>query len=291
MVCHKIYTRVDYWIRLEDFFNKHADIIFSHGICPDCVAKLGEQMLPHQKNNGQSDSLPKLTVPRKDDSLKDMLTVVGQAIRDNNPLAADIEKIVNRYAKLLRRFNKIVSIGDSYQSQLREFNLRLELMAHTDPLTGIYNRGYFMELLSAELNRSSRHERVFSVLMLDIDHFKLVNDTHGHAAGDEALCSLTRVIQTFGLRESDFFARIGGEEFALCLPETDMHGAGEVAERVRLTLEKTAIILNGKELYITASIGVSEYKVNDTVDTLLQRADHTMYRAKKSGRNKVCLDV
>ncbi|MBV5330214.1 MAG: GGDEF domain-containing protein, partial [Chlorobium sp.] len=112
--------------------------------------KLGEQMLTRKNDNGQSNSLSKLNEPRLDESLKDMRTLVGKSISDNNPLATDIEKIVNCYAKLLRRFNKIVSISDSYQSQLREFNLRLELMAHTDPLTGIYNRGYFVELLSAE---------------------------------------------------------------------------------------------------------------------------------------------
>jgi len=226
--------------------------------------------------------------PVEDESLLEMRSVLERAVRGNNPLAPDMEKLVNHYAKLLRRFNKIVSISDSYQTQLREFNLRLELMARTDPLTGMNNRGHFYELLTIELNRSRRHERVCSVLMLDLDHFKSLNDTYGHAAGDEALRSLPRVIQASGLRGSDFFGRIGGEEFAVALPETSLENATEVAERIRMNLEHTAMAHNGKEFFVTASIGVSEFKFGDTEDTLMQRADQAMYRAKKSGRNKIC---
>ncbi|NVN93527.1 MAG: GGDEF domain-containing protein [Desulfuromonadales bacterium] len=222
-------------------------------------------------------------------SINDMHALVERAVSGNNPLAPDIERIVKSYTKLLRRFDKIVSLSDSYQSQLRDLNLRLELMAHTDLLTGINNRGHFMELLSAELNRNRRHERLFSVLMLDLDHFKSVNDTYGHAAGDEALRTLPRVFQASELRTSDFFGRIGGEEFAVALPETGIRGAYEVAERIRANLERTAVILDGKEYFMTASIGGSEFRVGDTEDTLLQRADHAMYRAKETGRNRVCL--
>jgi len=221
--------------------------------------------------------------------LKDMHTLVERAVSENNPLAPDIEKIVNHYAKLNRRFDKIVSLSDSYQSQLRDLNLRLELLAHTDSLTGINNRGHFMDLLSAELDRNRRHERVFSVLMLDLDHFKSVNDTYGHAVGDEALRTLPRVIQASRLRKSDFLGRIGGEEFAIALPETGIRGAFEVAEKIRANLERTAFIFGGEEHFMTASIGVSEYRHGDTEDTLLQRADHAMYRAKETGRNRVCL--
>ena len=294
MVCHKIHTTDEYWIRLEDFFAKNTDIMFSHGICPDCVkqtyGKLGEQMLIRLMNGGQGNRRQKSKQLRPDESLTEMRSIVERALSENNPLAPDLEKIVSRHAKLLRRFDKIVSISDSYQAQLREFNLRLELMAHTDPLTGLYNRGYFLDLLNTEVNRASRHERVFCVLMLDLDHFKLVNDTYGHAAGDEALRCLTRIIQSCDLRKSDFIGRIGGEEFAICLPETDIDGAGEVAEKLRAALEKTAVIFKGEALFITASIGASEFKVGDTEDTLLQRADYAMYQAKENGRNKVCVE-
>jgi len=294
IVCQKIHTVDDLWIKQEVFFAKHADIMFSHGICPTCVkqtyGKLGEQMLAHQtKVEERNNRLQKSVELRADDSLKEMHSLVEQAVSGENPLAQGIEKIVNSYTKLLRRFEKIVSISDSYQLQLREFNLRLELMAHIDPLTSIYNRGYFMALLNTELSRASRNDRKLSLLILDMDKFKKVNDIYGHYAGDEVLRSLSRIIQTSGLRNSDFFGRIGGEEFAICLPETDIHGAEKVAEKIRVTLEETPVILKKNELFTTASIGISEYRAGDTEDTLLHRADQAMYRAKKGGRNKVCL--
>jgi diguanylate cyclase (GGDEF)-like protein len=289
MVCHKIHTADGNWIRLETFFGEHAGLKFSHGICDDCVkqtyGKLGEQILAGRKPGSPHISKK----PKTDESVKEMNCVVEKAVGSNNPLASDIEKIVNRYAKLLRRFYKIVSLSDSYQLYLREFNLRLQLMAKTDPLTGISNRSYFMDLLNTEFRRSMRHKRTFSVLSLDLDNFKSINDTYGHAAGDEVLRSATRILQNSELRKGDFFGRIGGEEFGFVLPETDLKGASDVAERLRINLEKTAVVFKRKELYVTASIGASEYKAGDTEDTLLQRADQAMYRAKKSGRNKVCL--
>jgi diguanylate cyclase (GGDEF)-like protein len=219
-----------------------------------------------------------------------MRQLVERAVSSENPLSADIQKIVKNHTKLLRRLDKIVSMGDSYQSQLRDFNLRLELMAHTDPLTTCNNRGYFIELLGIELERSKRYGRVFTFLMLDIDHFKAVNDTRGHAAGDEALRTLVDVFRTSDLRKCDFFGRIGGEEFALVLPETGLSGALEVAERLRRNLEKTTVMYNGNPFFITASIGISVFKEGDTQETLLQRADTAMYLAKETGRNRVCVE-
>jgi diguanylate cyclase (GGDEF)-like protein len=175
-------------------------------------------------------------------------------------------------------------------TQLHDLNLRLELLAHTDPLTGISNRGYFMELLDNEFERARRYGRVFSVLMFDLDHFKTVNDTRGHAAGDEALRSLCTVFQESGLRKSDFFGRIGGEEFALAVPETGIHAAAETAERIRGNLENNAVSHDGKVFFITASIGVSEYRDGDTPEAVLNRADKAMYRAKEEGRNRVCCE-
>jgi len=292
MVCHKIHTNNDYWERLEEYFAKHTDIMFSHGICPDCIkvtyGKLGEKVLEKQRVAAElkNPGVPK--EPREDESIQEMRQLVERAASSGNPLSADIQKIVKNHTKLLRRFDKIVSMGDSYQSQLRDFNLRLELMAHTDPLTTCNNRGFFMELLGIELERSKRYGRVFSLLMLDIDHFKTVNDTRGHAAGDEALRILIDVFRSSDLRKCDFFGRIGGEEFALVLPETDLSAALGVAERIRGKLERTFVTYAGNQFYITASIGVSAYKADDTQETLLHRADKAMYQAKETGRNRVC---
>lgn len=294
MVCHKIRASNDYWEKLEEYFAKHADILFSHGICPDCMkvtyGKLGEQILARQKAAVKQGGSGKIKEPQEDESLKEMHSVLELASDSNNPLTPHIEKIVTSHAKLLRRFNKIVTLGDSYQSQLRDFNLRLELMARIDALTGINNRGYFMELLGIERERAERYGRVFSVLMLDLDHFKLINDTYGHAAGDGVLRAIGEVFQSAGLRRSDFVGRIGGEEFALVLPETDIQIAAEVAERIRVILEETAVWHNNQVLFVTASIGISRYRADDTQETLLQRADEAMYMAKEKGRNRVCLE-
>ena len=180
---------------------------------------------------------------------------------------------------------------NSMVAQLSEAMQKMELIARVDPLTGINNRGHFMDLLRTELERSKRHSRVFCLLMFDLDHFKQVNDTRGHAAGDEALRSLSRVFNTAGLRNTDFYGRIGGEEFSLGLPETDIDGAVTLAERLRETLEMTAIVNDGEEFFVTASIGVSQYTSGDTIESLLERADQAMYRAKKTGRNRVCREA
>ena len=196
--------------------------------------------------------------------------------------SGDFTQRVDFMGDFSESFNSMVTLLD-------ESMRKLESMAHTDPLTGSNNRGYFMQLLDTELNRAERYGRPFSVLMLDLDHFKQVNDTRGHAAGDEALRALCHVLRTSGLRQSDYFGRIGGEEFSVVFPETGMQTAAAAAERVREDLEKFAVIHDGQEFFITASIGISEYRIDDTRETLLNRADQAMYTAKESGRNRICL--
>lgn len=198
--------------------------------------------------------------------------------------SGDFTQRVDFMGDFSESFNSMVKLLDESMQQLI-------LMAHIDPLTGSNNRGYFMQLLGAEIDRAERYGRAFSFLMFDLDHFKSVNDTRGHAAGDEALRSLCRVFKSSGLRSTDFFGRIGGEEFALVLPETVIKEAATVAERVRGNLEQTAVLHDGEEFFITASIGISEYQSGDTRDTVLSRADQAMYRAKMSGRNRVCAET
>ena len=165
----------------------------------------------------------------------------------------------------------------------------LNQQAHTDQMTGANNRGYFLELLDVEIERASRYGHSLCVLMLDLDQFKSINDTRGHAAGDEAIRTVTRVLQSSGLRQSDFLGRIGGEEFAVALPETDLQDAADAAERVRSQLAATPVIYASEKFTITVSIGVSEFRDGDSQETLLQRADQAMYQAKQTGRNRVCL--
>ncbi len=195
--------------------------------------------------------------------------------------SGDFSQQVDFMGELSEGFN-------SMAKQLEESTRKLEFMAHVDLLTGINNRRYFMELLTTEVDRCKRYNRGLSLLMFDIDHFKSVNDTRGHAAGDEALRSIKLIFQKSGLRDCDFYGRMGGEEFALSLPETNIQGATKVAERIRQEVENTEILYDNNPFFITASIGISEYQSGDTLETLIKRSDDAMYRAKTSGRNKVC---
>jgi diguanylate cyclase len=143
MYCHKVRADDDYWQRLETYFSSHVDIMFSHGICPDCIkttySRLGERVqaaaVPHQQQTVRQ----KAQVP-DDEPLQEMKELLQRISNTGDPLTPELEKVITRYSKLLRRFNKIVSISDSYQFQLQDLNMRLELMVRTDVLTGLANR-------------------------------------------------------------------------------------------------------------------------------------------------------
>lgn len=156
--------------------------------------------------------------------------------------------------------------------------------ASTDHLTGLANRRRFERQLEREVSRTLRYNRPFCLLMLDIDNFKEVNDTHGHEAGDEAIRHLALTLQA-GTRGIDLAARIGGEEFAVILPETDLEGGIDVAERLRTAIRKTEIPSVGN---ITASFGVAEFPLNAaTGRELRSAADAALYEAKHKGRDRV----
>ncbi|MGB0127971.1 MAG: CHASE domain-containing protein [Rhodocyclaceae bacterium] len=174
----------------------------------------------------------------------------------------------------------------------RRLQADLERQARTDSLTGVNNRRHFLELAEAEINRAVRYGSALSVLMIDIDFFKAVNDTYGHAAGDQVLCRLTDICRA-GLRETDPIGRMGGEEFAVLLPETDLAGAYDVAERLRGAIAATSVNqAEGLALRFTVSIGVASFVDRDaSVGGLLRAADDALYMAKRGGRNRVCNHV
>ncbi len=171
----------------------------------------------------------------------------------------------------------------SEQKQLEE---QLRLTSITDPLTGAYNRRFLQESLLKELYRAERHGSPFSVVMLDIDHFKQVNDRFGHGIGDQVLRHLVTLVQG-RIRTSDLLARWGGEEFMLLLPATPITAAAALAEELRTALQTGQIEGVGT---VTASFGVTGWVPGDTVDLLLQRADRLLYQAKGAGRNCVRSD-
>jgi diguanylate cyclase (GGDEF)-like protein len=172
--------------------------------------------------------------------------------------------------------------------RLLEMDEMLLAMALHDALTGVYKREFFLGELHREFERSRRHRRPLALILLDIDHFKLVNDELGHVAGDDALRQVANVIRV-GLREGDLCGRYGGEEFAVLLPETDLDGARLAAERIRHDVENyTFKLTGGHKRHITLSAGVAllDQSMQDKVD-LVDAADKLLYRAKQAGRNRV----
>ncbi len=162
----------------------------------------------------------------------------------------------------------------------------LEKWATTDPLTGLMNRRHFFELADRELEQTRRSNRPLSFIMLDIDHFKQVNDNYGHLVGDAAIIQLAELLK-YQLRKVDFCGRYGGEEFGLCLPDTPIEGALEVAERIRkdvLTLQIDSH--NDKMISISISLGIAENNQDVDVEEILKRADKALYAAKDAGRNQ-----
>ncbi len=171
--------------------------------------------------------------------------------------------------------------------ELSHAHAKAEELARTDELTGLHNRRSFLELGRLVLDQAGRFEHSVSLVMLDVDYFKRINDTHGHAAGDAALQHVARFLQE-NLRSADICGRLGGEEFAVLLPATSADDALAVAEKLRELLAASPVAFQGMEFQVTASFGVAA--TPGQVEELLQRADAALYRAKHEGRNRVMLD-
>jgi two-component system, cell cycle response regulator len=176
---------------------------------------------------------------------------------------------------------------------VRRLEVQTELLAKLaafDDLTGSYNRRSMFHHLEAELSRSRRYGRSLSVLMADIDHFKKVNDQHGHLVGDQALRWVATTLQ-HELRSMDFLCRYGGEEFCAILPETGQPGAARAAERIRLALERQAFVTDGLSLSLTISVGGASWTPVDKqeIPDLLARADRALLDAKRAGRNQTLI--
>lgn len=169
----------------------------------------------------------------------------------------------------------------------KELQEQLRHIANSDPLTGVGNRRYFMEVGNSEFFRAVRYHQPMSLLMLDVDHFKNINDTYGHEIGDIALCSLTKSCLE-ALRDSDIFARIGGEEFTALMPNTGLKGAANLAERLRVAVESSTTETDQGKISFTVSIGVATMGAEDDgIEAMLNRADQGLYKAKESGRNRI----
>jgi diguanylate cyclase (GGDEF)-like protein len=191
------------------------------------------------------------------------------------------------YPELLARVRAGKRIVD-LQKELMETNRRLELLSITDGLTKLNNHRHFQDELARAFEESQRYDRPLSLAMIDIDFFKKVNDTYGHAVGDEVLKAVSRLYKD-SVRSTDLVARYGGEEFAVMMPETELNDGASFAEKIRSLIESTAIDTQAGPLKVTVSIGVASVPLSRVQNSkeLIVAADKALYRAKKGGRNQV----
>jgi len=200
-------------------------------------------------------------------------------VSDCVKLPVDMLEVVARVRTLLRRKRLTERMRQNVMLSMR--------LATTDAVTGLYNRHYMMHHLTTTIARARANARPMALMMIDIDHFKAINDTYGHAAGDKALRVVADRLAS-NVRGVDLTARYGGEEFAVVMPETDMAAAAAVAERLRATVAAEPVATEGERLPVTISIGVAVLADTDEDGiTLLSRADQALYAAKRGGRNRV----
>lgn len=292
--CRKVRSDDDYWQRLETFFASNADIMFSQGICPDCIqathADLGpvraRDMPLVEAASDRSKGRKAIVAPLEEQTIKEFRTLADRTAKTDPELSRQLDVFVERFAKLSRRFTKTLTISDSYQAQLRDLNLRLEVLARTDLLTGLANRWETTSRLEAERCRMERHGPVFSIILGDVDHFKEVNDAYGHLGGDLTLRTVANVLRK-SLRTEDLCARWGGEEFMILLPQTDAVQARVVADKLNAMVRKSVTVWEDKRIKVTMSFGVGAFAPGMTIDEGIRRVDDALYAAKGRGRDTV----
>jgi len=187
------------------------------------------------------------------------------------------------HEKTLENINKKLALMVKKKTKkLQKRNKQLKMLSETDALTSIYNRKKFIESLQLEIKKAKRFNETFSIIVIDIDHFKKVNDTYGHLTGDKVLIEVSKLISQ-NIRDIDLFARWGGEEFCILVNKLNAQESKQIAEKLRVKIEETTI----KNLNITCSFGVTNFEENDNNESIFAKADEALYRAKEEGRNRV----
>jgi diguanylate cyclase (GGDEF)-like protein len=242
----------------------------------------GEKLLVAQRGRRGGEDLPFLFLTAQRDPER-----IARLLRGG---ACDIVQKPFHPVELLARLEVHLRLR-RLQAELREKNATLARLSTTDPVTGLRNRRYVTEFLAVEVLRASRYHTPLSVLLLDLDHFKHVNDSHGHRAGDAVLQMAADILRAT-LRATDVAGRYGGEEFLVVLPQTDLAGAGVLAERVRAAIGDTAIEVGvGVAVAVTVSIGVAALdEETRSAEQLVEQADAALYTAKHAGRNRVACE-
>lgn len=203
-----------------------------------------------------------------------------------NELRSHFVKLQKEYVRLLRQMDRVSRISDGYQQTLLERNELLNQAAHHDALTELSNRRDMVDRLHREVHSAARYGYTFSVILCDIDHFKQVNDSFGHKAGDTVLKHVAQTAVAT-IRSEDVCGRWGGEEFLILLPHTEEKQAIGVAEKIRAAMEEQETICDGHTIRCTISAGVAGYHHGDDIDAVIRTADTRMYEAKQLGRNQI----
>lgn len=276
---------VEWLSKVEDAIKsateKEYDVII---ISTTLMEEDGLRIATNMKSVEDLRHVPIVTLVDEDDDVI-MAKTLELGMNDYLRLPVDKNEMQARIRTQIRR--------KKYQEALRKTYQDSVSMAITDGLTGLYNRHYLNAHLSNMVEQAATNRKALSLMLLDMDHFKTVNDTYGHDAGDAVLKQLAQLLLDAS-RSTDLVARFGGEEFVIVMPETAIEYAKDVAERVRENIEESALVVNHADspLKKTVSIGVSDLKLNnpgDNAELLTKRADEALYKAKNNGRNQVVL--
>ncbi|MBP7460698.1 MAG: GGDEF domain-containing protein [Candidatus Delongbacteria bacterium] len=238
-------------------------------------------------------SVHKITLLDYQNSRQEMIQVIHIPIQTQekkigsiNILGSPIEKLTPEEIYHISLIAEIAAVRIEAMLEAEE----MARLANEDGLTRLFNRRYFEEIAEHDLERARRYHESAALIMLDIDHFKKINDTYGHPAGDHILKQLAMLLNRT-MRKADWIARYGGEEFIIYLPGPSPEQAISAANRLRSIIEKQEILYQGHTIHISASIGLSLLQPNDSLENLIQRADDNLYQAKKNGRNRVVSDT
>jgi diguanylate cyclase len=261
------------WLRRADRSELHRgrqDMLRANAIAKRLKAladEMSSSVGEHRSELDHASELLTSTEDRSDEALAELVVdVIGDIVRANQNLQSKLETAETRL-----------------QEQATEIETHIS-RSLTDPLTGLPNRREFNDRLEERMSAWKRRQEVFTLLILDVDHFKKLNDKHGHLAGDQVLAVVGRALRA-AIRREDAVARYGGEEFAILLPNTGPEAATQVARNVRHAVARVLVKHNGRQIKITASGGLATIQAEEPADSLIQRADAALYAAKAGGRN------
>jgi diguanylate cyclase (GGDEF)-like protein len=270
---------------------KEIESQIEYGIFPWIVRRRQPALIPaFAFDRGQSVVMLPLATAKRTLGMVMVLTPLQESLVTQENLR--LLSVLARQCSLVMENSLLYDRLRRKNDSLEKANKQIRYLSQRDALTGCYNRGYMNEHLPREIRRAVRYRHALSLALCDLDHFKAINDTHGHQCGDQILREFVKSVNELIRTDSDWLARYGGEEFLLVLPETSLENAYRLAERLRTQIARTGFEYQGENITITASFGLTGFRAETAPETLhaealLNRADKLLYQAKSEGRNRV----